>query len=147
MFLDILARLATAQAITTDAPTDFSYDCGNPTVKNRIGTGEKLSLIFAIKTAARGDNNTGADQYDFSAIQDTVAGMSTYETIITRRVPQAELVAGAVVEVPLPAGRPSKRYLAGRIDVANDDTMTFDCYVVKSDMVQAYLAYAKGYTV
>lgn len=148
MILDRLAKLGAAQAFTeNDEKTSFSYDCGNPTIKNRIGSGEKLSLMFVITTRAAGDSASITDTCDFCAVEDTSAALGSSVVIIQRRVPAAELVVGAVIEVPLPVGRPTKRYLGGQVVLGASDTLSADCYVVPSTHVQDFIAYAKGYAI
>jgi hypothetical protein len=147
MILDILARLSNAQDFTeADEVSTDKYDCGNPTVKNRIGSGERLSLVFVITTAAAGDSASATDTFDLKAVEDTAADLSTKTEIISRRVPAAELVAGALFEVPLPSQKPTKRYLGGQIVSGTGDTVSASCYLVPSQHVPSFVAYAKGYT-
>lgn len=148
MILDVLARLADAQAFPdSDDVSASSYDLGNPTVKNRVGTGTKLSLVFVITTAAAGDSASMTDTFRFKAVEDTQASLATKTEIISRLVPGAELTVGAVIEVPLPSGKPTKRYLGAQVEIGTGDTVSADCYVVPSEHVPQFTAYAKGYTV
>jgi len=147
MILDILARLASAQAFTdADEVSASSYDCGNPTIKNRIGSGERLSLVFVITTAGAGDGASATDTTDLTAVEDTAADLSTKTPIIARRVPAAELVAGAMFEVPLPSQKPTKRYLGAQVVQGTGDTVSATVYLVPSDHVPSFVAYAKNYT-
>ena len=148
MILDKLTQLGTAQAFTeSDEKTTFSYDCGNPVVKNRVGTGERLSVVFVITTAAAGDSASITDTCDFCAVEDTVAALSGSTVIIQRRVPASELVPGKIIEVPLPSGKPTKRYLGGQVVLGASDTLSASSYIIPSDHVQEFTAYAKSYVV
>lgn len=148
MILDKLLQLAAAQAFTdADEVTENTVDLGNPTIKNRIGSGTRMSLVFVITTAAAGDSASVTDTCRLKAVEDTAANLSTKTEIVSRLVPAAELVAGAIVEIPLPVQKPTKRYLGGQVELGTGDTVSADCYVVPSDHVPAFVAYAKGYAI
>lgn len=149
MILDKLAKLGAAQAFTgSNEVTTDSYDCGNPTPKNRVGTGTRLSLMFVVTTAAAGDSASVTDTCDFAAVEDSGSNLATAKVImIQRRVPAASLTVGAIVEVPIPIDRPLKRYIGGQVLLGTGDTLSADSYIVPSDHVQQFLAYAKGYAV
>lgn len=148
MILDILARLADAQAFTAaDEKTTDKYDAGNPAVKRRIGTGTRLSVMFVITTAAAASGGSFSASAEFRALEDTVADLSTATTIISRLIPGASLPVGTIVELPLPVGTPTKRFLGGQVVLGVGDTLSADAFIVPSDHVQAFLAYAKNYAV
>ena len=148
MILDELLKLAAAQAFTdADEVTQNTLDLGNPTVKRRVGNGKPLSLVFVVTTAAAGDSASFTDTCDFKAVEDTAANLGTKTEIISRRVPAAELVAGAVIDVPLPVNKPTKRFLGGQVVLGTGDTVSASCYVVPTEDVQAFVPYAKGYAV
>lgn len=148
MILDILARLANAQAFSgSGAVSENTYDCGNPTIKNRVGTGTPLSLVFVVTTAAAGDSGSLTDTFDFKAVEDTAEALGTKTEIISRRVPGAELVVGAIIHVPIPVNKPTKRFLGGQVALGSGDTVSADCYIIPTEHVPAFTAYAKGYTV
>lgn len=148
MFLDALAQLADAQAVTdTDAYTTNTYDLGAATVARRVGTGERLSVVFVVTTAGAGDSASFTDTFDFIAVQSANANLSSHTAIIQRRVAGALLTVGAIIDVPLPAGMPTARYLGGRVELGSGDTITVDAYIMLSQQVQNFVAYAKGYAV
>jgi hypothetical protein len=66
--------------------------------------------------------------------------------MVQRRIAGAELVAGAVFELPIPADRPTARYIGARYELGTDDTVSLSAYLIPSDMVQAFTAYANNYT-
>lgn len=148
MILDKLAELAVDQAVTSaDAYGAYSYDCGNPTIKNRIGTGEDLSIIVTVDVAAGADGGSFTDTCDFIVVKSANADLSSHVEVIKRRVPAASVTAGAVIEIPIPFGEPTLRYLGVRFELGTDDTMTVSAYIVPREHVQAWLAYAKGYSI
>ena len=148
MILDILARLSNAQDVTAaDAYSDNSYDCGNVTPKRRIGAGRGLSIVVVVTTAAAADGGSFTDTFDLIAVQSANANLGSHDEIIKRRIPAAELVAGAVFEIPIPADRPTKRYIGARYELGTDDTVSVSAFLVDRDNVQAFMAYAKNYAV
>lgn len=148
MFLDALAQLADAQAVTdTDAYTTNTYDLGAATVARRVGTGEDLSLIFVVTTAAGGDSASFTDTFDFMLVQSANANLASHTTIIQRRVAGALLTVGSIIDIPFPKSRPTARYIGGRVEVGSGDTISLDAYIVLHQQVQDWIAYAKNYAV
>jgi hypothetical protein len=148
MILDKLADFCGAgQAITTAAYGTDKMDLGAVTPARRIGNGQGLSMIIVVTVAAAGDSGSMTDTFDFLAVESANADLSSHATMIQRRIPGAQLVAGAVFEIPLPADRPRTRYIGLRFEPGSGDTVTVKAYLVERDMVQAYLAYAKGYAI
>jgi hypothetical protein len=122
------------------------YDLGR--VNQRIGSGERMSLIFVVTTKAAGDSGSLTDTFDFSVVSATAADLTTGQKVLeTRRIPGADLVVGKLVEVPIPVGVPLQRYLGGKVAVGTGDTVSCECFIVPSTHVQDYFAYAKGYSV
>jgi hypothetical protein len=148
MILDAYTRVASAQAITdADEVSASSIDLGNPTIKNRVGSGERLSAVFTITTAAAGDSASATDTCDLIVVEDTAATLASKTVIITRRVAAALLTAGSQFEVPLPSGTPTKRYLGGQVALGTGDTLSATIDIIPSEFVPSFLAYAKGYAV
>lgn len=148
MFLDFLAQLADAQAVTdTDAYTTNTYDLGTATVARRVGDGEDISLIFVVTTAAAGDSASFTNNFDFMFVQSANANLSSHDVMVQRRIPGAQLTVGAIVELVCPAGRPTLRYIGGRAELGSGDTVSLDAYLLLTQQVQAFVAYAKGYAV
>lgn len=148
MLIDSLLKLAASQSLSdSDEVTTYSIDLGSVDVARRVGNGTPMSLVFVIKTAAAGDSGSLTDTFRFKAVEDTVAAMSGKTEIISRLVPGAELVAGRVIDVPLPVDKPTKRYLAGQADFGSGDTAAADCFLIPTSDVQAFVAYAKGYAI
>lgn len=148
MFLDVLGRLMSAQAVSSsDAVSASSYDLGNTTPVRRVGTGEDLSLLFVVTTAAAGDSGSLTDAFRLRAISSAAEALTGPTVLAERSVTGAQLTAGAVFEVPIPKGTPSQRYLGAQVDVGTGDTVSLSCYVVPRTFVQDFVAYAKGFSV
>jgi hypothetical protein len=148
MILDAYLKCAAAQAFTdADEVSASSIDLGNPTIKNRIGTGERMSMVFVVTTAAAGDSASITDTCRLKVVEDTASTLATKTEIISRLVPAAELTANAIFDVPLPAQKPTKRYIGAQVELGTGDTVSMSAYLVMSDQVQAFVAYAKGYAV
>jgi hypothetical protein len=148
MILDKLARL------DAGAPQDFSgagavstdsYDLG--AVNQRTGSGEAMSIVFVVTTAAAGDSGSFTDTFDFSVVEDSASALSGAVAIETRRVPGAELVVGKVIAVAIPPGKPTKRYLGGKVAVGSGDTVSCEIFIVPAIYLQDYFATAKSYAV
>ena len=151
MFLDRLTRLVDTQAITGSAVTTNSYDLGSSaasTPGRRVGGGEPLSVVFVVEVAAAGDSGTSGDGFVFRAVSSTASTLASSTTIIQRTVAMSLLTAGAIVEVPLPVGTPTQRYLGGQVDLATGgDTISVSVYIMPRSMVQDWVSYAKGYAI
>jgi hypothetical protein len=148
MLLDAYTKVGAALALTgSDEVTGSSYDTGNVTPKRRVGDGEALSVVFVVTTAGAGDSGSFNGNFTFAAVEDTAADLSTKTVIIQRDLAGASVTAGAIVEVPLPHGTPTKRYIGGQGILGAGDTATVDCYVLPRKDVPNFVAYAKGYVV
>lgn len=151
MILDKLAELSNAQAVTSaDAYSDFSYDLGNITPKHRIGAGTPLSIVVVVTTAAAGDGASFTDTFDFIAVASANANLTSQVELIKRRIPGAALVAGFAFDIPIPqviGSTGALRYLGARYELGTDDTISVSAYIVPTEHVGAWLAYAKGYSI
>lgn len=148
MQLDSLLQLSDAQAVTSaDAYSDYSLDLGNVTPKRRVGTGEALSIIVVVTTAAGADGGSFTDTFDFIVVTSANANLSSHDEVLKRRIPASRLVAGYVFELPVPIDTPLKRYLGARYELGTDDTISVDAFIVPRDHVAMWMSYAKGYNV
>lgn len=114
MFVDALMLLSDAQAVTADAYSTNTIDFGNVTPKRKVGTGEPLVVVVTVDVAA--DFTTGDETYSFLLVQSANADLSSHETILTVTRTAAQLAAGTVFEIPVPAGFPTLRYFGLRYD-------------------------------
>lgn len=151
MIHDSLLQLSDAQAVTSaDAYSTNTIDLGSTTPVREIGSGEPMALLVNVTVAAAGDGTPASftDTFDFMVVQSDNANLSSHDVVIQRRVPGAQLTAGALVIVPIPPGRPTKRYLGARYELGTDDTITVDAWIAPLSFVQALAkAYPKGYVI
>jgi hypothetical protein len=148
MILDALLQVSDAQAVTdTDAYSTNTIDLGNVTPKRQIGDGEDMCFMVTVDVAAASGAGTVEDQFDFLAVQSVNADLSSHTVMQQRRVPVAELVAGAIVVVDIPPGRPTARYIGMRYEVAAGDTITVSAWLLPKSFVTKLKDYAKGYVI
>lgn len=148
MILDALLQLSDAQAVTSaDAYSTNTIDLGDVTPKRQVGDGEPLALVVTVDVAAAADGASFTDTFDFMAVQSVNANLSSHDVMAQRRIPAAELVAGAVIVVPIPPGRPTKRYIGARYELGTDDTITVSAWVLPMSFVFKLKAYARGYVI
>jgi hypothetical protein len=148
MFLDALLLVSDAQAITADAVSTNTIDLGNPTVKNRIGSGEPMAFLITIDVAA--DFTTADETYVFEVIQSANANLSSPDIIAQRAILDAAgRAAGARHIIPIPPGYPTKRYLGLNYNVGGTTpTVTVTAVLMPLSMAEeSVLAYAKGYSI
>jgi hypothetical protein len=148
MFIDALLLVSDAQAVTADAVSTNTIDLGNPTIKNRIGSGEPMAFLVTVDVAM--DFTTGDEAYSFEVIQSANANLSSPDIIAVRTVLNAaERAAGARFVIPIPPGMPQKRYLGLNYNVGGTTpTGTFTASLMPQSMAEeSVLAYAKGYSV
>ena len=147
MFIDAYTQVSNAQAITaSDTVSTSAYDMGNVTPKRRLA-GEPMSLFVVPTVAAAGDSGTSADAFVIALIQSASADLSDYTTILSSTRTATALAAGTLVEIPVPFDFPTARYIGAHYDLGATDTITVDAWFAPRTMAQAFLAYAKGYTV
>jgi hypothetical protein len=151
MFVDALLLVSDAQAITADAVSTNTIDLGNPTVKNRIGTGEPVAFGLQVDVAA--DFTTGDETYAVEIISSASANLST-PTVLARYVFVAAagggaLAAGKKYVLPVPPGMPSQRYIGLNYDVGGTTpSVTVTAFLSMQAMIDPeWTVYAKGYNV
>lgn len=151
MVLDALLQLSDAQAVTSaDAYSTNTIDLGATTPVRQIGSGEPMALLISVDVAAAGDGTPASftNTFDFIFVQSVNADLSSHDEVIKRRVAGADLVAGAVVILPLPPGAITKRYIGARYELGTDDTITVSAWLAPLNMVQTLAkAYASGYVI
>jgi hypothetical protein len=144
MFMDALLLVSDAQAIAADAVSTNTIDLGNPTVKNKIGTGEPVGFGITVDVAA--DSTTGDETYAFEVISSASADLST-PTVLSRRVIlAASLTAGSRHFIEVPIGTPVQRYIGLNYDVGGTTpTITVTAGLMPRSFFEEWTAYAKGY--
>lgn len=146
MFMDALLVLSDAQALTVTAVSTNTIDLGNPTVKNRIGTGEPLVIAVQVDVAA--DFTTTDETYEVQVIASAAANLSS--PVILGRFPllASQLALGKKFAFPIPGGMPGLRYIGVNYVLGGTTpTVTLTASVMPRSMAEAeYTYYPKGYT-
>jgi len=147
MFMDALLRVSNAQAVTVTAVSTSSIDLGNITPKRAIGSGEPMGFAVAVGVAA--DFTTGDESYQLDLIQSATEDLATPDVILSEIRTAAQLVAGALVWVPIPKGWPTKRFIGLRYTVGGTTpTVTVTAWLTTHSMFSvASEFYAKNYVV
>jgi hypothetical protein len=152
MYLDALCRVANSQTFNgasevSGSSIDLGVTPASGVPGRQVGTGEPLELVFFVETGA---SATGTGEVftieAISAADDVLSSSPTSLASVTRT--EAQLVAGAVVRVPIPPGTPAQRYLGGRIDLPlSASSVVGSMFIGPRDFVDQWLAYKRGYTV
>lgn len=146
MFRDALTRLSDSQALNgagTVVSTN-TIDLGNPTVKNRVGSGTPLVLAFTVMVAA--DAADGDETYTFEAISSAAANLGTPTIIAQLAIARALLVAGYKFAIEIPSDRPQLRYVGAQYILGGTTpSITISCDVLPRAFVDDFAVYAKGY--
>jgi hypothetical protein len=149
MFIDALCLLSDAQAVSADAASTNSYDCGNVTPKREISSGEPLCIAFAVDVAA--DVADGDETYEFQVIQSANSNLSSPDILTktdTALVTRTVLVAGYKFYMAFTPQLVTKRYVGAFYNVdGTTPTITVTAVIQPLSMIQTDKTYAKGYTV
>lgn len=145
MFMDALLVLSDAQALTATALSTNTIDLGNPTVKNRVGTGEPLAVGIQVDVAA--DFTTTDETYEVQIISSASANLSSATILARFPLLASQLTLGKKFSLPIPGGMPSQRYLGVNYVLGGTTpTVTLTASVAPRSMVEAeYTYYPKGY--
>jgi hypothetical protein len=148
MFLDAFTQLSNAQAVTdADAYSTNTIDLGDVTPKRVVGDGEPLALVITVDTGPAEPAGSLTDTFDFMAVESVNADLSSHTVMAQRRIPGAELVAGALIVINIPPGRPLKRYIGARYELGTGDTITVSAWILPLSFVPRLVSYAKGYVI
>lgn len=150
MVLDAQLQLSDAQAVTSaDAYSTNTVDTGAGTPARQIGDGEPMALVVSVDTAAAGDGTPASftNTFDFIVVESPNANLSSHTEVIKRRVPGAQLTAGAIVVIPIPPGKPTERYIGARYELGTDDTITVSAWFLPMSFIAKLKAYARGYVI
>lgn len=146
MFLDSLMLLDDAHAYSATAFSTNTIDLGNVTPKRDIGIGEGLEIVSTVDVAA--DSTTGNETYQFDFVQSANADLTSPDVLASRIITAANLTAGKVVHLPVPADAITKRYIGLQMTLGGTTpTITLTSFLQPQSMTDARKDYAKGYTI
>lgn len=142
MYVDALGRVSNAQAFGAGAVSTDSVDLGNVTPKREIGTGEVVGFGFVVTTSA----TVAPTTLEIISATDaalTVSVVSEASVVI----PLAAAVAGFMIFVAFPPGRPQQRFVGIRTTTAGG-TISGTAWLTSQSLFSILAkAYAKGYTI
>lgn len=111
MFIDTLLKISAAQALTATALSTSSIDGGSEI--RQLGAGEPMG--FALTTDVAADHTTGDETYQVDLVEADDAALTTNLVVIESRILLfSELTAGAKHWIPMPVGRPKRRFFGLR---------------------------------
>lgn len=147
MFLDNLGVVSDAQAFTAAAVSTNSVDLGNVTPKRAIGTGEPMGWGIAVDVAA------SSTTVKLEAIMATDAALTAGIVVLMEETRlSADLPAGGLLFLPLPASEPAAgwlRFIGIRVTPAGGAaTVTLTAWLTSHALFSALAKpYAKSYSV
>lgn len=145
MILDALLTVSDAQALTATALSTNTIDLGNPTVKNRIGTGEPMGFLVTLDVAA--DFTTTDETYSIQAISSAAANLSSPTVLSSVTLVAANRGVGAKIFVPIPKQTPQQRYIGlNYVLGGTTPSATVTASLQPASMVEDQVIYAKGYS-
>lgn len=136
---DLENQLSVAQAFT-GAATVSTNSYAKQTAAQDISIGRRMALLF-VPTVAAGAGST----HTLEAIQaDDAALTSNVEVLSSVSKLAASLTVGAEIEIPIPQGVMTKKYLGFRnTSTGGTTTVTADVYLVPQDEIPKYKSFPK----
>lgn len=146
MYVDKQNLLSDAQAFSADAASTNTIDLGNVTPKNDPFAGEPMMMVVQVDVAA--DATTGDETYEFQFIQSANSDLSSPDNLISRTISRTLLTADSLHFISVPPGMVTKRYVGAFFNGGGTTpTITATIFLIPACMVDAWKAYAKGYTI
>lgn len=143
MFIDAQTQLDAAHAYSANAVSQNGYDVG--AVGNDISVGEVLGVIVAVTVAAKVSSTTETYQFDViqaddNALTVNVVVLASYP--FTNAQAAAILTAGSIINLPIPIGSVTKRFVGTRFVGANTPTITTTQWIAAQTFMQKDKYYA-----
>ena len=140
---DAQTQLCSAQAFSTDAVSENTYDLG---VAGRdIAEGEPLGIGIHVTVAAKVSG--GTETYQFDVIQDDDPALGSPSIIVSRAIDKALLTVGSRHVIPIPPGAITLRYLGLNFNGENTPTITVDAFIAPLSFLGGWKAYADGFNI
>lgn len=138
---DIENQLSVKQVFTlASAVSTHSYE--KQTAAQDLSIGRRMALLVMSNGVAA----TGGGTYTLEAIQaDDAALTSNVQILSAVVVADADLALGKEVELPIPQGTMSKKFLGFRCKIAGGTTpsLTLDVYLMPQDEITKYKSFPK----
>lgn len=139
IFFDKENQLSSSQAFTGSATvTDNSYE--KQTAAQDISIGRRMALVFFATVAAGAGSTT-----KFDVIQADDGALTTNKEVLgSVSLAAAAIKVGQPIEVPIPQGVMTRKYLGGQVTITSGTTTgTYDCYLVPQDEIPKFKAFPK----
>lgn len=144
MIIDAQNLLWDAAALTATAYSTNAIDLG--AANKDISVGEPLCLVLQVDVAA--DGTTTDETYAFAVIQSANSNLSSEDTLISRTLTYAQLTAGSIFIIPLPAGSVTKRYIGAKATLGGTTpSVTVTAFIQPLSMIQMNKVYADAITI
>lgn len=146
MIMDALTLVSDAQALTATGVSTNTIDLGNPTVKNRIGSGEPVGFVVTLDVAA--DFTTTDETYSIQVISSASANLSS-PTVLNSLTfnSAADRAAGKQHFLFIPKGAPVQRYIGlNYVLGGTTPSVTVTAGLIPANFAQDQTIYAKGYS-
>ena len=137
---DIENQLCRAQAFSGTGATLSAYSFEKQTAVQDLSIGRRMALSVLPVVAA----GTGSSHYMECIQADDDALTSNVETIASVTVLAANLQKGDEIEIPIPQGVMTKKYVGFRNTISSGTTtVTLDVYLVPQDEIPKYKSFPK----
>ncbi|MFM6930410.1 MAG: hypothetical protein ACKOX6_18245 [Bdellovibrio sp.] len=139
MIFDIENQLCVAQAFTGAATVSAnSYEKQTAAQDLSIGRRMALAVMPTVNAGAGSTHTLEAIQADDAALTSNVQVLNTVTVLA------ANLVKGKIVEIPIPQGVMTKKYLGFRNTATGGvTTVTLDVHLVPQDEIPQYKSFPK----
>jgi hypothetical protein len=143
MIIDNLLRADNGRQITADAASAFSIDTSTTTLVR--GPGVSNELGFGVGITAVGTNSGSVK---IKVVESSAADLNTAPAIIGEvDLAAADLVAGTSFLIPIPAGKPTARYIGLLYDITGTVDITLDAFLTAKDEFENLQLFAKAYQI
>lgn len=138
MRFDIENQLCRAQAFTATAVSDYAFE--KQTAAQDLSIGRRMAGLVCPKVAA-GAGST----HVLAMIQADDKDLTTnVEVLGSVTVLAAALVPGVEIEIPIPQGVMTRKYIGFRDTISGGtETVTLDVYLVPQDEIAKYKSFPK----
>ena len=139
MRFDIENQLSVAQAFT-GAATVSTHSYEKQTAAQDLSIGRRMALLV-LPTVAAGAGST----HTLEVIQADDAALTTnVESLVSVSKAAADLTPGDEIELPIPQGSMTRKYLGFRnTSTGGTTTVTLDVYLVPQDEIAKYKSFPK----
>ena len=134
MLIDNLTRVDNAHAYSANAVSTSSYDTA--AAGNDISIGQPMCFVVTVGAAAKVSG--GTETYEFDIIQSANAALTAPDVLAAFTFTNAQAVAlltlGAAIQLPIPMGSITKRFLGLQFVGANTPTITITSWITPQSM-------------